>query len=130
MDAFAIPEIGDDFVFVCQDVNAIQPDYLFDQWYRGRTPEGYAEQTKHRLWTPYPESTAQLREWEEGIRAPIRQSIVDHLEHIRFCTEEINSLHGNADQASLASVYIIGCTTWGASECLLTVLARHTRGDD
>ncbi len=30
LDAFAIPEIGDDFVFVGQNGNAIQPDYLFD----------------------------------------------------------------------------------------------------
>ena len=115
LDAFAIPEIGDDFEFVGKDGNAIQPDYLFDQWYRGRTPEGYTEQTKHRLWTlTYPERMAQLREWEEGIRAPIRQSIVDHLEHIRCCTDEINYLHGKAYQARLVSAYIIGCTTWGA----------------
>ncbi len=117
MDAFAIPEIVDDFVFVGQDGNAIQPDYLFDQWYRGCTPEGYAKQTKHRSWTlACPERMAQLREWEEGIRAPIRQSIVDHLEQIRYCTEEINYLHGKADQARVASANIIGCTTWGASK--------------
>jgi hypothetical protein len=91
LDAFAIPQIGDGFVFVGKDGNSIQPDYLFDQWYRGGTPEGYAEQTKHRLWTlAYPERMARLREWEEGIRAPIRQSIVDHLEKIRCCAEEIN----------------------------------------
>ncbi len=77
LDAFAIPEIGHYIEFVGQDDNAIEPDYLFDQWYRGRTPEGYDEQTKHRLWTlAYPERMAQLREWEEGIRAPIRQCIV------------------------------------------------------
>jgi hypothetical protein len=113
--AFAIPEIGDGFEFVGQGDNAIQPDYLFDQWCRGRTPEGYAEQIKLRLWTlAYSERMAQLREWEEGIRAPIRQSIFDHLEHIRFCTEEINYLHGKVDQARLARANIIGCTTWGA----------------
>ncbi len=67
LDAFAIPQIGDGFVFVGKDGNAIQPDYLFDQWYRGCTPVGYAEQTKHRLWTlTYPERMAQLREWEEA----------------------------------------------------------------
>jgi hypothetical protein len=49
LDAFPIPEIGDGFMFVRQDGNAIQPDYLFDQWYRGRTPEGPAHQTKLRL---------------------------------------------------------------------------------
>ena len=38
LEAFAIPEIGDGFEFVSQDGNAIQPDYLFYQWYRGRTP--------------------------------------------------------------------------------------------
>ncbi len=59
---------------------------------------------------------AKLREWEEGIRALIRQSIVDHLEHIRCCTEEINYFHDKADQARLASADIIGCTTWGASK--------------
>ncbi len=59
---------------------------------------------------------AQLREWEEGICAPIRQSIVDHPEHIRCCTEEINYLHGKADQARLASANIIGCKTWDASK--------------
>ncbi len=116
LDAFAIPEIGDGLVFVGQDGNAIQPDYLFEQWYRGHTPEGYAEQTKHRLWTlAYPELMANLREWEEGICAPIRQSIVDHLEHIR-CTEEINYLHGKADQARLVSASIIGCTICFASK--------------
>jgi hypothetical protein len=74
---------------VCgQDGNAIQPDYLFDQWYRGCTPEGYAEQTNHHLWTlAYPECMAKLRKREEGIGAPIRQSIVDHLEQIRSCTD-------------------------------------------
>ncbi len=76
-----------------------------------------AQQTKHRLWTlTYPERMAQLREWEEGIRAPIRQTIVDHLEHIRCCTEEINYFHGKADHARLASTGIISCTTWGASK--------------
>ncbi len=43
LEAFAIPQIGDGFEFVGQDVNAIQPDYLFDQWYRGCTADGYAE---------------------------------------------------------------------------------------
>ncbi len=59
---------------------------------------------------------AQLREWEAGIRVPIRQSIVDHLEHVRCCTEDINFLHGKADQARIASANIIGCTAWGASK--------------
>ena len=31
LDAFVIPQIGDDFVFVGKDGYAIQPDYLFDQ---------------------------------------------------------------------------------------------------
>ncbi len=117
MHTFAIPQIGDDYVFVGQNGNAIKPDHLFDQWYRGRTPERYAQQTQHRLWTiAYPERMAQLREWEKCIRAPIRQSILDHLEHIRCCTEEINYLRGKADQARFASADIIDFTTWGASK--------------
>ncbi len=31
LDAFAILKAGDGFVFVGQNGNAIQPDYLFDQ---------------------------------------------------------------------------------------------------
>ncbi len=59
---------------------------------------------------------AQLRKWEEGIRAPIRHSIVDHFEHIRCCIEEIDFSHGKADQARIASANIIGYTTWDTSK--------------
>lgn len=130
-DAFHVPLSKDDWRLAGKRKQKIGPDYLYQQWVKGKGPGIYGKTfsaASEAVWMMNQnERQAHIERWTRGLIGERLEAFQKHVGGFDDIQEKIDAHWSEADSFTIGQKKIIGCTTTAAAK--YSHLIRAARPD-
>ncbi|KAK0643159.1 P-loop containing nucleoside triphosphate hydrolase protein [Cercophora newfieldiana] len=130
-DAFRLPLSKDNWQLAGKRKQKIGPDYLYQQWVKGKGPGAYGKSfsaESESVWMMHQsERQAHVERWTKNLLGERLQAFQEHVRRFDDIQEDIDTQFSEADSFTMNQKKIIGCTTTGAAK--YSRLIRAARPD-